>query len=124
MISIEEMLDCIITKIGLLDCGRARWFCKDPSREVFTDKVNDKEINRDELLDEVFKSLNKFADEWIPVDDLPDEDDEYLVAWLPRCVERAEAFVAILTFQDGEWEIPHEDMTLLAYRPIPRFEVV
>lgn len=125
MISIEEMLDCIITKIGVMDIGKARWFCKDPSREEFYDKAIDEYIDRNELLDDVFAILDKQDKQnWIAIDNLPDEDDEYLVAWLPKDVERDNAFISMISFQDGEWETESDNMWLIAYRQIPQFEVV
>lgn len=42
---------------------------------------------------------------WIPVDDLPEVEDTYIIAWLPKNTKRKECFYAIANFESGEWDL-------------------
>lgn len=65
---------------------------------------------------------------WHHSDEIPDEEDCYIVAWLPKGEQsRADAphYYAIWSYEDGEWQIyvpnnyADKEITLLAWMELP-----
>lgn len=68
--------------------------------------------------------------EWIAIDNDPEVEDTYLVAWLPKGMKRKECFVGLVGFYDGEWDekdmkqileqsLFKDEIELYAWMPIP-----
>lgn len=66
---------------------------------------------------------------WIPTKDrLPEEQGEYLVAWMPLdkryCANRQDCFLEVIEFSEGEWaeEISQADggYEVYAWMPLPK----
>lgn len=68
--------------------------------------------------------------EWIAIDNDPEVEDTYLVAWLPKDMKRKECFVGLVGFYDGEWEeedidniskmaLCNHGVELMAWTPLP-----
>lgn len=65
--------------------------------------------------------------EWIPVDNQPEFEDCYIIAWLPRKTKRKECFYAIASFESGEWNLEGmedriefwKDIEIHAWRELP-----
>lgn len=59
--------------------------------------------------------------EWIAIDNDPEVEDTYLVAWLPKGMKRKECFVGLVGFYDGEWD--EEDINNISNRALCNHEV-
>lgn len=69
--------------------------------------------------------------EWIAIDNDPEEEDTYLVAWLPKGVKRDECFVGLVTYdkvfgwdeEDMKWILKQsafkDEVELYAWMPLP-----
>lgn len=68
--------------------------------------------------------------EWIAIDNDPEVEDTYLVAWLPKGMKRKECFVGLVGFYDGEWDekdidnisnraLCNHEVELMAWTPLP-----
>lgn len=67
-------------------------------------------------------------DGWIPGNEIPREDDCYIVAWLPKVMTsraRTPHYYGIWDYEDNKWcvDVPETykrlEITLLAWRPLP-----
>lgn len=68
--------------------------------------------------------------EWIAIDNDPEVEDTYLVAWLPKGMKRKECFVGLVGFYDGKWDeedinniknmaLCNHEVELMAWTPLP-----
>lgn len=68
--------------------------------------------------------------EWIAIDNDPENEDTYLVAWLPKGLKRKECFVALLFYDhDNGWALDNlkeqrdwfggKEIELFAWTPLP-----
>lgn len=68
--------------------------------------------------------------EWIAIDNDPEVEDTYLVAWLPKGDKRTTCWVGLVNYHDGQWDeediqdisnkaLGHPEVELMAWTPLP-----
>lgn len=89
-----------------------------------------KELSEKLAAENMERSTSYYNGGWIPIDFPPEEDDSYMVAWIPtdRIITncRTKHFYAIFEYENEEWsvDVPEEydksEIAILAWRHLPK----
>lgn len=82
-------------------------------------------------MDERGEKMKEKYGEWIAIDNDPETEDTYLVAWLPKGMKRHECFVGLVNWYVDGWDeddlknisdvaLGHPEVELYAWTPLPR----